>query len=30
MNRMSKNYEVVLFADTDQGFVHEIADALDP
>ena len=30
MNRMSKNYEVVLFADQDQGFVHEIADALDP
>ena len=30
MSRMSKNYEVVLFADTDQGFVHEIADALDP
>jgi TFIIF-interacting CTD phosphatase-like protein len=30
MNRMMRNYEIVLFGDQEAGFVHEIADALDP
>lgn len=30
LNRMMRNYEIVLFGDQEGGFVHEIADALDP
>merc|ERR1712166_1393029 len=27
---MAKHYEVVIFGDQEQGFVHEICEALDP
>ena len=30
LNRMMRNYEIVLFGDQESGFIHEVADALDP
>jgi len=27
---MARSYELVLFGDNDQGFIHEVAEALDP
>ena len=30
MQRMMKSYEIVLFGEQEAGFIHEIADALDP
>lgn len=27
---MAQKYELVLFGDQDQGFIHEVAEALDP
>ena len=28
--RMARNYELVIFGDQDQGFIHEVSEALDP
>ena len=30
LNRMKNNYEIVLFGEQEQGFIHEVADGLDP
>lgn len=30
LQRMARNYEIVIFGDQEQGFIHEICEALDP